>query len=265
LLLFLGVHLVSRARTGRFVMLALATYVLGTLFYLLLAVVGLGAFGNAPADLSRVDLATTVASTAPDVSDTLSFLDRWDSYGRPLTEGRTFYGGLLPGNYEWNPGVWTITLGQSSVDVTEVNSGGLRLPAPVWGLLSFGLPGVIGVGLVTGAFTGLLAKVARTALPAESNLKAVYTLTVIEAFRPVVAGFFALSYISVFQLVIVLLILRRAAGEGGSQAPAARDEGRSDRTERHSASRGASARGRRIVSSHDPTSVSIVRSPRDRS
>ncbi|PHM66216.1 hypothetical protein Xsto_01441 [Xenorhabdus stockiae] len=89
---------------------------------------------------------------SPDVPDQLSFLSRF-ALDNSFTYGRTFVGGLIPFGYEWNPSVYTLKVLNGIDDISEIVSGGLRLPVYMWGYVSFSWAGVIGVSFLSGYLT----------------------------------------------------------------------------------------------------------------
>lgn len=99
-----------------------------------------------------------ISAGTPDIFDHLDFLEHFDQ--NPVwTYGRTMYGGLIPGHYEWNPAVYTLTMVNPGADINDIGSGGLRLPLPVWGYVSFGYPGVVLFCLLTGLLGGFFLMV----------------------------------------------------------------------------------------------------------
>lgn len=103
-----------------------------------------------------------LSSGTNDVNDQLSFLKNFES--NPIwTYGRTIYGGLIPGHYEWHPSVFTLrVMNPPGTDVTTLINGGLRLPAPIWGYVSFQWPGVISFCFISGYFKGIICKYLKT-------------------------------------------------------------------------------------------------------
>ncbi len=98
-----------------------------------------------------------LSSGSNDVNEQLDFL-RYFNNNPEWTYGQTIYGGLIPGHYYWNPSVYTlrvITMGQ---DVNEVISGGVRLPAPMWGYVSFQWPGAAIFSFLSGFARGAIIK-----------------------------------------------------------------------------------------------------------
>jgi hypothetical protein len=120
----------------------IAAYFVGASLYYILGYVGFSAF--AANNASGGSFLAQVASGSPDVSDQVHFLLAW--FSRPeYTHGLTFVGGLIPGNFRWNAGVWSLQVLNPGQAIKNIASGGLRLPAPIWGFVSFGWPGLIGV------------------------------------------------------------------------------------------------------------------------
>lgn len=216
ILLALGVIMAARRRTGMYFVVLVASYVAGTLFYFLLGALGVESFeGN---QLTSGSILATISATAPDVQDEFWFFSRWLAAGEPLTYGRTFFGGLVPGNNPWNPGVWTLTLGDPSIDVKTLASGGLRLPLPMWGLVSFGVVGVAMVSLLSGIFAGYFARLANYVIVAASDdVARVWLLTLYGTITAIFVSFYTLSYLDLVQLVALTWILRDALGRGAPQ------------------------------------------------
>ena len=207
ILLALGIWLVAKGRTLFFVFLAIGAYVAGTLSYGLLY--GLGILKTEFVPREGVGFWASVARSAPDVSDATGFLDGWMRSGEPLTEGRTFWGGLFPGHYFWNPSIWSLTLGNPRVDPTNIDSGGLRLPASVWGLVSFGELGVVLIPLIAGIVAGVLAILMRPALPARDPVGSAFILVLYGILQETVGQFYELRYYNVLALLLVVWVVRR--------------------------------------------------------
>lgn len=214
--LFFGALAARRAaRMPLYFAALVGVYVAGSAIYTLMGLLGLGPFAG------RVHTAgalTSVAEGAPDVSDHLDFLAHW--MARPeFTYGRTFFGGLVPGNFEWNPSVWTLTVTNPGVAIGSINSGGFRLPAPLWGYVSFGWVGVVAVCFLYGWIVGSLARSARLLIPG-SGLEA--TVALIVAYGVVVdlfSRFYTLSYISVVEGAAVIAVLMVASHVRGPDRP----------------------------------------------
>jgi oligosaccharide repeat unit polymerase len=101
-----------------------------------------------------------ITAGTPDIPDQLDFLTRFDE--KPdWTYGRTVYGGLIPGHYKWNPAVYTLIMVNPDKDINDIGSGGLRLPLPMWGYVSFEWTGVIIFSFLTGLLSGVFLRVVK--------------------------------------------------------------------------------------------------------
>ncbi|GAB2457785.1 hypothetical protein HD599_003435 [Conyzicola lurida] len=197
----------------------IAVYVAGSALYVILALLGFSQYESVIK--SGQNLMSSIASGAPDIPDQLKLLAAWlPNY--ELTLGRTFVGGLIPGNFEWNPSVWTLTTLNPTTDIEEIRSGGLRLPAPVWGYVSFDWVGAIVVALLSGVIIGILARGGARLLPGLSLETAAMLMVVYLAAVEVFPAFYRLSYLSVLGLILVLVLFfvrvparwqRRRSGE----------------------------------------------------
>ena len=130
-------------------------YLLSSVFYFVIGVRDLTEVSGSFKDdhvFWRVISAGTV-----DITDQLTFLDFFKK--NPIwTYGRTILGGLVPSHYQWNPAVYTLRVINPGEDITTLISGGLRLPAPIWGYVSFQWVGVVVFCFLSGFFKGLLLK-----------------------------------------------------------------------------------------------------------
>ena len=129
--------------------------------FLVLAAISLafvaGALANEiffPAPGAGLDtLAARVAISAPDVPEQLGFLRGFQLSGE-TRRGWALVGGLAFGSGELDPSAYTIRTITGFDDVEGYPSGGLRLPAPIWGYVSYGLLGAAVWSFVSGFFTG---------------------------------------------------------------------------------------------------------------
>lgn len=104
---------------------------------------------------SGESLSQFISAGAPDIDDQLSWLNGFLG-GHYYSYGRTILGGLIPGNYEWNPSIWTLTYNDVGADTSDLISGGLRLTAAEWGYANFGWLGVAIMPFISGVFNGLM-------------------------------------------------------------------------------------------------------------
>lgn len=160
-LLMFGVW-ASRSRLAMTAFLASATaiFCLGSAIYPLLGII------TVPEDF---DIWSEIARGAPDILDHLTFLATFDP-SKDLTYGLTFVGGLVPGNFRFNPSVYTLAIVNAIDDISGIASGGFRLPPSVGGYMAFSWAGAVfvplGTGLLTGSFTRHLRR-----LPCNSFLQ----------------------------------------------------------------------------------------------
>jgi hypothetical protein len=95
-----------------------------------------------------------VAASAPDISDHIGFLNGYELSGsqqtglKPLTAGF----GLRKGY--WDPADYALRIRTGLPDVSELASGGLRLPAPIWGYAAYGYVGAAMWSFAAGVFIG---------------------------------------------------------------------------------------------------------------
>ncbi len=129
--------------------------------YLIVAGVCLVFFGGAlsneflfPGLASAPTLPARLAASAPDVRDHLSFLQGFEREGSQQTKGRTITAKLTPKSSDFDPVDYGIRLTTGVTDTSLIASGGIRLPAPLWGFTSFGFPGAATFCLVSGLFIG---------------------------------------------------------------------------------------------------------------
>lgn len=207
LLIVLGILLIWRRRYLLAGLLMIGSYIVGTLFYLLLDLVGLGVNGSGAPRANAPDLLSQIASTAPDVTDTLSFLTAWIRQGEPLTLGRTMWGGLVPGQFEWNPAVWSLVTQNYGANINDIRSGGLRLPLPVWGAANFGEFGLIALPLVVGIVSGFLVRRVASRIPSENRLGTITLTVYLNTMLLTIGSFYILGYLEVVKAAVLLWVL----------------------------------------------------------
>ena len=100
-------------------------------------------------------LSTRLAAGADDVRDHLLFINGFEREGSQFTNGRTITAKLLPGSDPArDPSTYAIRLTTGLQDTSLLASGGIRLPAPLWGFVSFGFPGAAAFCVISGLFIG---------------------------------------------------------------------------------------------------------------
>lgn len=217
-LILIGVALAVRKRgLPRYFALLIGTYFIGGALYSVLGALGLGGFAtNSPT--APTSFLAQVAGGAPDIKDHVTFMQAWLTGSPPLTHGKTFFGGLIPGNFEWNTSVWSLQVVNPGVPIERIASGGLRLPGPIWGLVSFGWVGVVAVSFFSGVLTGYLSRLASRLVPSANLATAVTWMVLYIAAMEVIPNFYRLSYLSVGQLVVVLVMIRYVSTRTPSSA-----------------------------------------------
>jgi hypothetical protein len=153
-----------------------------------------------------------IARGAPDVRDQLSFLRAFDPE-RQLTYGLTFIGGLVPSNFAYNPSVYTLTIANGATDVSDVASGGLRLPSSIAGYMAFGWPGAVLVSFVSGFFTGHFTKKLRL-MPTRNFSQQVATLLWFQIYATFWILFYEMSYQGVISIFLFSYLVPDMAAIG---------------------------------------------------
>jgi len=201
---FLGFVAASRVRYFKgYLFFVSVVYPLGSAGYLLL---GYALGIESLTDIYSVDsLFDIVASGAPDMFDQLTFLDgfyRLDTF----TYGRTIFGGLVPGNFAWNPSVWTLTYDSIGADISETVSGGLRLSVALWGYANFGWIGVVLIPFISGFANGKMLALLKD-LPFEKSMTgAAVVLTLYMTLGRQIVDFYMLSIHSLPSIACALII-----------------------------------------------------------
>lgn len=99
-----------------------------------------------------------ISSGAPDIYDHLTFLESFTQEHNPFTYGLTFIGGLIPFNFKYSPSSWTLYILNNTNDISDIASGGLRLPVSIWGYVSFGWIGVAVLPFLSAFFSGYIIR-----------------------------------------------------------------------------------------------------------
>jgi hypothetical protein len=209
LLIFLGI-IAARSRVGMrwYIPLVLIVFPFGSVFYYVLGQVldvqqlRSGYLGESFSDF--------ISSGAPDILDQLDWLHGFKS-GDYFSWGRTIYGGLIPGNYQWNPSVWTLTYNNLGGDISDTVSGGLRLTAAEWGYANFSWLGVLLIPFLSGLFNGLMIRRLKTWLPQMGVLPMTTTLLVYATLGQQIVQFYLLSIHNIPAIAAALYFWRANA------------------------------------------------------
>lgn len=206
ILTFIGILVATRGRWFKsYMTLLLIIFPLGSAGYLLLgAFLGVESLTTFYSVDSPFDI---IASGAPDIADQLIFLEGFKTIEN-FTYGRTFFGGLVPGNFQWNPSVWTLTYDNLGADISEIVSGGLRLTPALWGYASFGWLGVFLLPFASGFFSGYLVKFLKFAPLDKSPLAAGLIIMLFMTLGKQATEFYLLSIHSIPAIACMLYITR---------------------------------------------------------
>jgi len=177
---------------------------------------------------------------APDVPDQLNLMAAFLDYGH-FTYGRTFIGGAFPGsgNYLWNPAVWALTLlygGVNRANVSEIVSGGLRLPVAMWGYTAFGWTGIVTVSFLSGLIGGWTTAFVKRFVGEKSMLTSMMALAVYGSVGSQLAQFYVMSINSLPAILVYLILARR--GQAVASSASTENAGKPILPENHQPLRG---------------------------
>lgn len=223
-LFFLGV-LAARSQLGMrwYYPLVLLIFPFGSVFYYLLGhVLEVQALQSGYVGESFSDY---ISSGAPDIADQLGWLYGFMG-GDYFSMGRTMYGGLVPGNYEWNPSVWTLTFNDVGADISELVTGGLRLTAAEWGYANFAWYGVVGIPLLSGFFNGLMLQRIKSALPVMNTIQIAATLMLYSTLGMQIVQFYFLSIHNIPAITVAIFFWFAVINKKGIREPTPAPVGR---------------------------------------
>lgn len=203
----------SVLRMSTFLLISTIVYSVGSSVYVLLGIIVSDDF-NIWAEIAR---------GAPDIKDHLTFLQAFNPE-RDLSYGLTFIGGLVPGNFSYNPSVYTLAIANGTSDVSEIASGGFRLPPSVAGYMALSWSGVLLVSLGTGLLTGYFVTRLRS-MPRTNISQQVATLIWFQVIAEFWINFDTLSYqglIAVFLFTYLVPDVRALGSFGQGVAPSRR-------------------------------------------
>lgn len=121
------------------------TFIAGTLF---------NEIASLATTASGTSFASRVAASAPDITDHVAFLSGFEARGAKQVGLKPILAGISLDKGENNASLYALRIRTGLDDVTGLPSGGLRLPAPVWGYASYGYPGVVAWSLLSGIAIG---------------------------------------------------------------------------------------------------------------
>ena len=173
-------------------------------FYLLGQVTESSQFNRAYSEGSIADL---IASGTPDVRDQTLFITNF-KYDPEWTYGRTFVGGLVPFHYEWNPNIYALRI-ISTADISEVVSGGLRLPPTIWGYVSFGWAGAVLVPFFSGLINGIFTRFTRKVTAQGGMMPKIVVLVIYMTLFSQLVAFYRLTFFTIPEVAVLLFLLRQ--------------------------------------------------------
>ena len=185
-----------------FIFSYIMVFSIGSAIYFLAGLVfGTSVFGAVNA--GSADIWTIIAAGSPDIPDQLTLLTAFENHGE-YTFGRTFVGGLVPGQYYWNPSAWSLYISNDSNDISGIASGGFRVPVAMWGYFSFGWPGVVIISTISGVILGASTRYIKLFISYKNLFMSILALS----FYAIILGFFANFYImSMYSLPAGLLLI----------------------------------------------------------
>jgi hypothetical protein len=190
----------SRTHFALLMISMIAVFILSSFFYY---IIGVRSFtGNE-------NYWEVLAQGSSDIEDQLQFLVRFQE--NPVyTYGRTIYGGLIPGHYKWNPSVYTLSIIAPNEDINIVGSGGIRLPLPLWGYVSFQWLGVVVFSVSTGFLAGYFLRVLKNWFEKfPSILIRTVCVVVFGTLFGTIIGFSQLNMFNIPPLLICLMYIYR--------------------------------------------------------
>jgi oligosaccharide repeat unit polymerase len=183
-----------------YILLLVLIYSIGSVVYSLLDIM----IGKEIMAYQNITIWEMINNGAPDIIDQLHFLTAFTDQPE-YTYGRTFYGGLVPSHYYWNPGVWTLSVVTNGAEVNNLISGGLRLPLPMWGYVSFSWIGVVVVSLFVGFLAGIFIKKTQRLLQGTNNI--VIQTIIILLYMNVYSFFINFHLMSMYKLPILFIMI----------------------------------------------------------
>jgi hypothetical protein len=105
------------------------------------------------------------------------------------------------------------------VEVTDIISGGFRLPSPLWGYFAFGYAGAIGVPFVSGVILGKATQLVKPYVSGRSLVVSIVALTLYTTLGAQLAGFYFLQITSLPAVAAAILLLKPMSALGWDERP----------------------------------------------
>ena len=185
-----------------FILAYIMVFSIGSAIYFLAGLV-FGSDAYSAINAAGADVWTIIAAGSPDIPDQLKLLTAFENHG-VYTLGRTFVGGLVPGQYYWNPSAWVLYILSDSGDISDLASGGFRIPVAMWGYFSFGWAGVVIVSAISGVIMGASTRYIKQFISYKNVLTSILALS----FYTIILAFFSGFYVmSMYSLPAALLLV----------------------------------------------------------
>ena len=117
----------SSIKTLFFITFITALYCFGSLIFIFLGI------NEYPSNFSFLN---EVSKGQPDIQDHLIFLSKFITYPT-YSYGLTFFGALVPGNYEYNPAVYILNIVNPNSLIENIVSGGFRMTVYLHAFMAF--------------------------------------------------------------------------------------------------------------------------------
>jgi len=156
-----------------------------------------------------ITVADRVAASAPDINDQVGFLHGYVSSGSQQIGLKPILASLSLDKGDNSASAYALGIRIGIHDIRGFPSGGLRLPAPLWGYASFGYPGVVVWSLLSGVAIGWGTRVlARALAPIEGKrgqaLSLVLAWVFFEGTYQVLGSFYFVERVGVVSFALAL-------------------------------------------------------------
>ena len=196
----------SKTKTIIFVIASTSLYLAGSALYW---ITGLTEGGD--------QMAETILSGAPDIFDHLTFVSAFLP-DQDASYGLTFVGGLVPGSSPYNPSIFSLSVSNPLADVSEIRSGGFRMPPSIWGYAAFPDVGPFLVSALSGLLLGIYSKKLRNALTASTRLTTkIINLTWFQTIPYFFINFFVMPYFGLISIMVYCLLVGKMTFWKGRQ------------------------------------------------
>lgn len=182
----------SSYRALLFVLLLTLIYCFGSVIYYFLGLY------NFPDNFNWLN---EISKGQPDIQDHLIFISKFSDF--PIYSGGiTFIGALVPGNFEYNPAVYSLNIINPNNNITDIPSGGLRMTVYLHAFMAFSWVGTLIFSFIYGL---LLTRY--TLILKGLNNDTLYNIGINTLWFLFVASFFLQFYHLKYQGLIMLFFI----------------------------------------------------------